>query len=186
MASSGNNFDYIIVGGGLSGCVVAARLHQTHPSLSIALIEAGPDKSHDPVILSPVLYPTLHGTPLHYSSLSTPQPQLEGRQIPNCGGRLREFSGESFKTFRSETKLIDFQCLAVVPSIMVPGHAATLLITINGVKRSETLVGHILVYFPISRNRSTGMTTRATRLSMVSPGPYTRHLAVEITPFASL
>ena len=56
--------DYIIVGGGLSGCVVAARLHQAHPSLSIALLEAGPDDSYNPAVLSPMLYPTLHGTPL--------------------------------------------------------------------------------------------------------------------------
>ena len=82
-------FDYIIVGGGLSGCVVAARLHQAHPSLSVALLEAGPDESHNPVVLSPVLYPTLHGTPLQYSYQSTPQPQIDGRRVPNCGGRLR-------------------------------------------------------------------------------------------------
>ena len=83
-------FDYIIVGGGLSGCVVAARLHQAHPSLSVALLEAGPDESYNPAVLSPVLYPTLHGTPLQYSHQSTPQPQIDGRSIPNWGGRLRE------------------------------------------------------------------------------------------------
>lgn len=186
MASSGNNFDYIIVGGGLSGCVVAARLHQTHPSLSIALLEAGPDKSHDPVILSPILYPTLHGTPLQYSYQSTSQPQIEGRSVPNWGGRLREsLLSISQDAFHSEKRLIGFQSLAVVLSIMVLGHAAMLLISINGVKKLETLVGRTLVYFPISRNLSTGMTRRVTLPSMVSPAPYTLHPAVETTPFAS-
>lgn len=88
--ASQTQFDYIIVGGGLSGCVVAARLHEAHPSLSIALLEAGPDESHNPAVLSPVLYPTLHGTPLQYSYLSTSQPQIEGRKVPNWGGRLRQ------------------------------------------------------------------------------------------------
>ena len=87
--TSEKHFDYIIVGGGLSGCVVASRLHQARPDLSIALLEAGPDESHNPAVLSPVLYPTLHGTPLQYSYESTPQPQIEGRKIPNWGGRLR-------------------------------------------------------------------------------------------------
>ena len=88
--ASKKHFDYIIIGGGLSGCVVAARLHQAHPSLSLALLEAGPDESHNPAVLSPVLYPTLHGTRLQYSYQSTPQPQINGRRIPNWGGRLRE------------------------------------------------------------------------------------------------
>ena len=86
----GKHFDYIIVGGGLSGCVVASRLLQARPYLSVALLEAGPDESHNLAILSPVLYPTLHGTPLQYHYESTPQPQIEGRKIPNWGGRLRE------------------------------------------------------------------------------------------------
>lgn len=87
--TSEKHFDYIIIGGGQAGCVVAARLHEAHPSLLIALLEAGPDESHNPAVLSPVLYPTLHGTPLQYSYLSIPQPQIESRQIPNWGGRLR-------------------------------------------------------------------------------------------------
>ena len=90
--TNSQHFDYIIVGGGLSGCVVAACLHQAHPSFSIALLEAGPDESHSPAVLSPVLYPTLHGTPLQHSYQSVPQPQLEGRRIPNWGGRLRGLS----------------------------------------------------------------------------------------------
>ena len=87
--ASNKEFDYIILGGGLSGCVVAARLHEAHPSLSIALLEAGPDDSYNSAILSPALYPTLHGTPLQYSYQSTTQPQIQGRKVQNWGGRLR-------------------------------------------------------------------------------------------------
>jgi len=74
-------FDFVIVGGGLSGCVLAARLCEALPSLSVALLEAGPDESRNP---------TLHGTPLEYSYQSTPQPQIQDRKIPNWGGRLRK------------------------------------------------------------------------------------------------
>ncbi|KAL8717648.1 MAG: hypothetical protein Q9225_005121 [Loekoesia sp. 1 TL-2023] len=95
-------YDFVIVGGGLSGCVVAARLHEAHPSLSIALLEAGPDESHNPTVLSPVLYPTLHDTPLQYSYQSTPQPQIQGRRIPNWGGRL--LSGSSAVNYGAWTR----------------------------------------------------------------------------------
>jgi choline dehydrogenase len=36
-------YDYIVVGGGLSGCVVASRLSQYEKDAKILLIEAGPD-----------------------------------------------------------------------------------------------------------------------------------------------
>lgn len=86
--ASQEHFDYIIVGGGLSGCVIAARLQQGRPSLSIALIEAGPDESRNPAVISPVLAPTLHGTPLQYSYQSVLQSEIYNRQISNWGGRL--------------------------------------------------------------------------------------------------
>ena len=40
--------DYIVVGGGLAGCALAARLQGKLPSASILLIEAGPDPCDDP------------------------------------------------------------------------------------------------------------------------------------------
>ena len=40
-------FDYVVVGGGASGAVVAARLSED-PKISVALIEAGPSDEHEP------------------------------------------------------------------------------------------------------------------------------------------
>jgi len=49
--TSGDTFDYIVCGGGAAGCVVAARLSED-PSVSVLLIEAGPDKE-DALIAMP-------------------------------------------------------------------------------------------------------------------------------------
>ncbi len=43
-------FDYIIVGGGTTGCVVAARLAE-NPDISVGLIEGGKRFEHDPLVL---------------------------------------------------------------------------------------------------------------------------------------
>jgi choline dehydrogenase-like flavoprotein len=45
MISSMGEFDYVIVGGGSAGCVLAARLSE-NPFVRVCLLEAGPvDKS---------------------------------------------------------------------------------------------------------------------------------------------
>ncbi|MEP6504399.1 MAG: GMC family oxidoreductase N-terminal domain-containing protein, partial [Betaproteobacteria bacterium] len=72
------NFDYIVVGGGSGGCVLAARLSED-PSVSVALIEAGPaDKNiliHVPAGLA--LLAQTHAANWNFSTV--PQKGLNGR-----------------------------------------------------------------------------------------------------------
>lgn len=71
--------DYVIVGGGLTGCVVASRLKQRNPALDILIIEAGIDPSDDPRISSfPGLF-SLLGSELDWSYHSAPQPDTANR-----------------------------------------------------------------------------------------------------------
>ena len=56
----GNSFDYLIIGGGTAGLVVAARLSE-NPDITVGVLEAGAARLDDPSILTPAAYPTLAG-----------------------------------------------------------------------------------------------------------------------------
>ncbi|KAJ2945818.1 hypothetical protein O0L34_g4722 [Tuta absoluta] len=49
IADNGTRFDFIVVGGGTGGSVIASRLAEV-PAISILVIEAGPDPSKDTII----------------------------------------------------------------------------------------------------------------------------------------
>ncbi|EME42090.1 hypothetical protein DOTSEDRAFT_174916 [Dothistroma septosporum NZE10] len=53
-------FDYLVVGGGTAGLVVAARLSE-NPNVKVGVLEAGKNLMDDPQISTPGLYPTLIG-----------------------------------------------------------------------------------------------------------------------------
>lgn len=55
-------FDFMVVGGGTAGLVVAARLSED-PAVRVAVIEAGKNLVEDPSILRPSLFSTLYGKP---------------------------------------------------------------------------------------------------------------------------
>jgi len=77
-------FDIIIIGGGLAGCVLASRLHQRKPSLSILLIEAGPDVTNHPHVSTPAEGALLHFSDLDWKYFTVPQKHLDNKPRYNC------------------------------------------------------------------------------------------------------
>lgn len=68
------DFDYIIVGGGTAGCVIASRLSEYLPNKSILLIEGGPSDIDNDKVLKLREWLTLLGGDLDYDYRTTEQP----------------------------------------------------------------------------------------------------------------
>lgn len=82
-----SSYDYLILGGGLSGCVAASRLKQALPHLSIALVENGSDSRNDESVLSPAQAWLLDPAKYHYVDQTVPQKSLNGRFLDLKTGR---------------------------------------------------------------------------------------------------
>ena len=79
-------FDYIIVGAGPAGCVVAARLSED-PATRVLLVEAG-GQARGPVVDMPAALPFAYQrTSIQWGYTSGPEPHLDGRSIDEKAGR---------------------------------------------------------------------------------------------------
>ena len=72
-------FDYIIVGGGSAGCVLANRL-SGNPDLRVALVEAGPASGGRWVSIPAGLIGTVPMHRLNWAFDTVPQSALNGRR----------------------------------------------------------------------------------------------------------
>ena len=80
-------FDYIIVGAGSAGCVLANRLTEA-PEIRVLLIEAGPpDRSLFIHMPSAFAYP-LAGDTYNWAYATEPEPHMDGRRIACPRGRV--------------------------------------------------------------------------------------------------
>jgi choline dehydrogenase len=85
-------FDYIVVGAGTAGCVLAARLSEDGRN-RVCLIEAGGSNRH-PFITIPAAVGCAIMSPKFGWGLSTvPQPHLNGRRVPLPRGRVMGGTG---------------------------------------------------------------------------------------------
>jgi choline dehydrogenase len=79
-------FDYVIVGSGSAGSLLAARLSED-PALSVCLIEAGgSDRALEAKI--PAAFPKLFKTSRDWSYFSDPEPGLKGRRLFMPRGKM--------------------------------------------------------------------------------------------------
>jgi len=76
--SAHETFDYVIVGAGSAGAVIAARLSE-HPATSVLLLEAGGETDADEIRI-PAAFPTLFKTKWDWNFNTTEQKQLHGRR----------------------------------------------------------------------------------------------------------
>lgn len=73
-------FDYVVVGGGTAGCVIASRLASYLPNRRVLLVEAGPSDVGDGRVLKLRDWLALLGGELDYDYGTTEQPM--GRFSP--------------------------------------------------------------------------------------------------------
>jgi choline dehydrogenase-like flavoprotein len=79
-------FDYVVVGAGSAGCVLAARLSED-PDVRVALLEAGNEDSQ-PEIHVPAAFPALFKSSWDWDLLGEREPGLDNRRLYLPRGRM--------------------------------------------------------------------------------------------------
>jgi choline dehydrogenase len=79
-------FDYVIVGAGSAGCVIASRLSED-PDVKVLLVEAGPPDTNENIHV-PLGYLKLARTAVDWDYNSAPEHECFGRRIPLPRGRV--------------------------------------------------------------------------------------------------
>jgi choline dehydrogenase-like flavoprotein len=87
-----NVFDYVIVGAGTAGCVLASRLSEDRAS-RVALVEAGPLDRHPFIHIPATVGAAIAQPKLNWRFMTAPQAHLNGRSIPIPRGHVVGGSG---------------------------------------------------------------------------------------------
>lgn len=85
--SEPETYDYIVVGGGSAGCVLAARLSED-PGVSVLLLEAGPADRNPWLHIPSGFFKTINNPRYDWRYETEPEPALNGRRIAWPRGRV--------------------------------------------------------------------------------------------------
>jgi choline dehydrogenase len=92
MTPGGQRCDYLVIGGGTAGCIMAARLSED-PAVKVILLEAGPEDT-DPWIHIPAGYARLFASQKYDWKFQTEaEPELRGRKVNWPRGKVLGGSG---------------------------------------------------------------------------------------------
>lgn len=78
MTKTSRSYDYVIVGAGSAGCLLANRLSAT--GARVVLLEAG-GSDRRPEVKAPAAFPNQFQTALDWNYMSEPEPGLFGRRL---------------------------------------------------------------------------------------------------------
>jgi len=85
-------FDYVVVGAGTAGCVLASRLSEDR-NIRVALVEAGPMDRHPFIHVPAMVGAAISLRSLNWRFMTVPQQNLAGRRIPIPRGHVVGGSG---------------------------------------------------------------------------------------------
>ncbi|KAL7942813.1 GMC oxidoreductase [Trichoderma barbatum] len=86
LATSVDSYDYIIVGAGTSGLLLANRLTED-VNINVAVIDPGADERNNENVVNPLTWLGLSGTSVDWKYSSVPQENIGGRVLAYTAGR---------------------------------------------------------------------------------------------------